>query len=175
MVNGLLFFGEWCLQVIGDMLKVNIVENLKVEQQLGISISCSNQMVVKGFGGSVKLGFFDLLFNVNVSVFGSDVYIGSGKVQVSGSFQVQFVVLVINVLLNGYLLVVGEWCMGLDVGVQVLCFFGVVDLQDICFGNQVDLQNVVNVSFENVVFGDVLEVVWCNWFQCVLVWVMVVW
>ena len=175
MANSSLFSGERRPQAIGDALKVNIVENLKAEQQLGTSTSRSNQVAVKGPGGSAKPGFLDSLLNANASASGSDAYTGSGKSQASGSFQAQLAVSVINVLPNGHLLVAGERRMGLDAGAQVLRFSGVVDPQDIRPGNQVDSHDVVNASLENVALGDVSEAARRSWLQRVLTRAMAVW
>ncbi|WP_077034549.1 flagellar basal body L-ring protein FlgH [Pelomonas sp. KK5] len=175
MAAASLFSGERRPQAIGDTMKVNIAERLKAEQQLGTTTSRANQMSVKGPGGSSKSSFVDSLLNANASASGSDGYTGSGKASASNSFDAQLAVSVINVLPNGNLVVAGERRTGLDAGMQVLRFSGIVNPQDIRPGNQVDSRDVVNASLENVARGDLSEAARRNWLQRVLTRATSVW
>ncbi|MDY0746504.1 flagellar basal body L-ring protein FlgH [Paucibacter sp. R3-3] len=175
MTANSLFSGERRPQAIGDTLKVNIAEKIKAEQDLGTTTSRSNQMAVKGPGGSSKSTFINSLLNANTSASGSDGYTGSGKATSNGSFDAQLAVSVINVLPNGHLLVAGERRIGLDASAQVLRFSGVVDPQNIRPGNQVDSADVVNASLENVAQGDMSDAARRNWLQRVLTRATSVW
>lgn len=161
---------------IGDVIKVNITENVKASRKLSTDTSRENAVASKGPGNS-KSGskLVDFFGNIDASASGSDSYKGSGTTDDSSSFSGQIAATVINVLPNGHLLVAGERRMALNGGLSALRFSGLVDPQDIKSGNTIASSDVVNARFELAGEGDVSDAASRNWLQRLLTNQMSVW
>jgi flagellar L-ring protein precursor FlgH len=176
MTQSTLFSSDRRPQAIGDTLKVDIAESLQASQKSSTDTGRDNKVSVKGPGKSEKSGgLFESLMNANASASSNDSFKGSGTTEASSGFNAHLAVTVINVLPNGHLLVAGERKMGLNGGVSVLRFSGVVDPHDIRPGNIVNSRDVANASLESGGSGDVSDAASRSWLQRVLSRSMAIW
>lgn len=119
-------FEDCCVYMVGDMIIIVIIENMVVSKQIFGSVNCMGSMsvLVLIFVG-MNVGVFFLL-----GVLVSDVnkFDSKGVNGVQNNFMVMIMVMVVEVLGNGNLVVSGEKQMVVGQGIELIKFFGVVNL-----------------------------------------------
>ena len=154
-VNGSLFnvayyrpaFEDRRARLVGDVLTINIVENVTASQSSSSTIDKS---------GSTSAGITALplinpsiLGKANLGATSANTFAGKGGTQSANTFAGTITATVIEVLPNGHLRLAGEKQIGVNENVDVLRFTGIVDPRAIQAGNVIDSTQVANTRIES--------------------------
>ena len=154
-VNGSLFnvayyrpaFEDRRARLVGDVLTINIVENITASQSSSSTIDKS---------GSTSAGITALplinpsiLGKANLGATSANTFAGKGGTQSANTFAGTITATVIEVLPNGHLRLAGEKQIGVNENVDVLRFTGIVDPRAIQAGNVIDSTQVANTRIES--------------------------
>lgn len=172
-----LFSGDRKPRMIGDTLKVDIVEKITASNKVETNTSRENKVAAKGPGGGSpgQGNIIDKIVNMDATASGSDSFKGSGSTDNALTLQTQLTASVVNVLPNGHLVVAGERSIALNGGMSTLRFAGVVNPKDIRGGNVVASGDVLNPRYELAGQGDVNDASSRNWMQRLLTKSLTVW
>jgi flagellar L-ring protein precursor FlgH len=160
-----LFSGRQKPRNVGDVLKVDIAESLKVNNSVKSDLSRSSAFSSKGDGKANGSNWLSGLINQDISGAGKTNFSAEGSASNDSSFKGQIAASVINVLPNGNLLIAGERAIGQSGDVNILRFSGLVDPADIKDGNIVVSSDVVNARLEILGKGDMADTTRRNWIQ----------
>ena len=140
-------------RLLGDLVTINLKEQLQATQDSGSKISrtsgINNKLTVAP--PNSLLGT-DLL-NLNMTGTTSNTFDGNGESAANNSFESQITTTVIEVLPNGNLVVSGEKQIGLNQNVDVMRFTGTVDPRQLQAGNIIESTRVANVRVESRIRG----------------------
>lgn len=144
-----LLFEQQTARYIGDIVKIEIAENLSGSNKSGTTGSRKNTLKVAGPGaGSSMTGLLKWIFDIDVDASGSDSFTGKGENTNSNVLKGKLAASVINVLPNGNLVIAGEKSLSQQGNSNTLRFSGVVSPNDIKAGNLVSSDNVADARFE---------------------------
>jgi flagellar L-ring protein precursor FlgH len=140
-------FEDYRARLVGDIITVQIVENVAASQQ-------SKSTIDKGGTVSASLTALPFLpssvFNrTSAAGTSSNKFDGTGSTQNTNTFTGTISATVTGVLPNGHLLISGEKQIGVNDNVDVLRFSGQVDPHTIQQGNIVQSGQIANVRLEN--------------------------
>jgi flagellar L-ring protein FlgH len=149
-VNGSLFhsasyrpvFEDPRARLPGDILTIQIVENISASQQSTSSIDRSNKL--DSSVSALPLLPKSLTDRATAGASSSNVFTGKGGTESANTFTGTIAATVTEVLPNGHLVLVGEKQIGVNENVDVLRFSGTVDPRFILPGNQVPSSQVAN-------------------------------
>ncbi|HQR04998.1 MAG: flagellar basal body L-ring protein FlgH [Proteobacteria bacterium] len=131
---------------VGDILTINIVENVQASKKSGTSAS-RTQTVSAGVPAMDGTPFKGVT-NLNISANDSNKFTGAGENSSTAVFTSTITVTVIEVLPNGNLLVSGEKQIGLKEGEEFVRFSGVVNPTTITSANTVQSTQVADARIE---------------------------
>lgn len=175
--NVSLFSDQRKPSAIGDVIKIDVSENLSATNKVNSVNSRENAVTSKGPGmNSNSLGtILRGLANMNASASGSDAFTGKGDSENTQQFQGRIAAYVINVLSNGNLVVAGERSIAFNGNVNTLRFSGVVNPLDIKAGGVVASGDVVDAKIEQVGNGGTPDTTQRGWLQKLLTEGLSVW
>ena len=133
---------------VGDILTININENLNASQQQNSNVSKTGSISTDPINVNLPIGIFQGLNGIGVSGGSSNKYEGKGATTSNNLFTGAITVTVVDVLPNGYLLVSGEKQIGTNREVQTIRFSGVVNPATILSGNLVSSSQVADARVE---------------------------
>ena len=160
-----LFSGRQRPRNVGDVIKVDIAESVKINNSVKSDLSRSSAFSSKGDGKANGSNWLSGLINQDISGAGKTNFSAEGSASNDSSFKGQIAASVINVLPNGNLLVAGERAIGQGGDVSIMRFSGLVDPADIKDGNIVVSSDVVNARLEILGKGDIADTTRRNWIQ----------
>lgn len=144
-----LLFEQQAARYIGDIVKIEIAENLSGSNKSGTSASRKSALKVMGPGvASSMAGLLDWIYGLDANASGSDSFTGKGENTSSNVLKGKLAASVINILPNGNLVVAGEKSISQQGNSNTLRFSGVVSPNDIKAGNLVSSDNVADARFE---------------------------
>lgn len=145
--NGnLLLFEDRKPRVVGDILTIQINENLNASQSANSSSEKKSTATatLPKISGVLGMGMNGL----NLNVAGDNAYNGTGQTASTGVFTGSITVTVVEVLANGNLLVAGEKQIGIRQNSEVLKLSGVIDPAFIQPGNLISSTQVADVRLD---------------------------
>jgi flagellar L-ring protein precursor FlgH len=164
-------------QNIGDIVKIDISENLSASSVVNSVNSRDNAVTSKGPGmdsnslGSLLRG----LANMNATASGSDSFTGKGNSQNTAAFTARLTGYVVNVMPNGNLQVAGERSTSFNGGVYTLRFSGVINPLDVKAGGIVSSTDVADARTELTGSGGTADTAQRTWLQKLLTDGLSVW
>ena len=129
-------------RMVGDLLTVQILENVDAKQSSSSSVDRSS--AVDGSVTSLPLVGTSLNTRLKAGAKSSNVFEGKGGTESAHTFTGIITASVVEVLPNGYLVVYGEKQIGLNENVDVLKFSGTVDPRIIRSDNTINSTEVAN-------------------------------
>jgi len=153
--NSMLLFEDRKPRVVGDLLTIQINENLNASQSANSSTEKKTSMTAALPKVSGILGHS--LPGLNLSASGDNVYNGTGATASTGVFTGTITVTVVEVLANGNLVVAGEKQMGVRQNSETLKLSGVIDPTFIQPGNLISSTQVADVRLDYRGGGNIEE------------------
>lgn len=146
---------------IGDVLTINIAENLSATQRSGSSIDRSGSTSI----GVPTLQKFPIraLQGAAVEASSDTQFDGKGETSNNNVFTGSITVTVVEVLPNGHLVVSGDKQIGINRDVQSVRVSGVVDPASILQGNVVSSTKVADARFDWRGRGQINEAQTMGW------------
>jgi flagellar L-ring protein precursor FlgH len=153
--GNLLLFEDRKPRAVGDLLTIQINENLNASQSANSSSEkkTSATVAVPGVSGVLGMGINGL----KATASGDNAFTGNGATNSSGVFTGTITVTVIEVLANGNLRVAGEKQIGIRENSETLRLTGVVDPALIQPGNLVSSTQVADVRLDYRGGGNIEE------------------
>jgi flagellar L-ring protein precursor FlgH len=153
--NNILLFEDRKPRIVGDLMTVQINENLNASQSANSSTEkkTSTTLAIPKVSGILGAGVNGL--NMNAS--GDNAYNGTGQTASTGVFTGTITVTIIEVLANGNLVIAGEKQIGIRENSEILRFSGVVDPAFIQPGNIVSSTQVADVRLDYKGGGNIEE------------------
>lgn len=133
---------------VGDILTINIQENLNSSQKRNSSASKTGSISTDPINVQLPIGVFQGLNGVGVSGGSSNKFEGKGETGSTNTFTGTITTTVVEVLPNGYLVVSGEKQIGTNREVETIRFSGVVNPANILAGNVVSSAQVADARIE---------------------------
>jgi flagellar L-ring protein FlgH len=153
--NNIFLFEDRKPRAVGDLLTIQINENLNASQSANSSTEKKSSITatlpkVSGLlGGGVN--------GLNLAASGDNAYNGTGQTASSGVFTGTITVTVIEVLANGNLVIAGEKQIGIRQNSETLRFTGVVDPSLIQPGNVISSTQLADVRLDYRGGGNIEE------------------
>ncbi|KAF1044616.1 flagellar basal body L-ring protein FlgH [Xylophilus sp.] len=133
---------------VGDVVTINIVENVTASQQSTSTIDRSND-VKAGISALPFFGAASLAAKTGIGASSENNFSGKGGTSSANTFSGAITATVVEVLPNGHLVVTGEKQIGVNQNVDVLRFSGTVDPRALQPGSIVSSSQVANVRVES--------------------------
>ncbi len=133
---------------VGDILTINIQENLNSTQKRNSSASKTGSIATDPTNVQLPIGVFQGLNGVSVSGGSNNRFEGKGETASTNTFTGTITTTVVDVLANGYLVVSGEKQIGTNREVETIRFSGVVNPANILAGNTVSSAQVADARIE---------------------------
>jgi flagellar L-ring protein precursor FlgH len=145
--NNIYLFEDKKPRVVGDLLTIQINENLNASQSANSSTEKKTTATatlpkVSGILGHAGIN------GLNLNVAGDNAYNGTGQTASTGVFTGTITVTVVEVLANGNLVISGEKQIGIRENSEVLKLSGVIDPALIQPGNIISSQQVADVRLD---------------------------
>jgi flagellar L-ring protein precursor FlgH len=148
---------------IGDILTVLVSENVNATKNSGTNASrTSSAAATLGVVPGVVRG---LLGDINLDASGKNTLSSKGGANAANTFNGVITVTVVEVLLNGNLLVSGEKQMLINQGTEFIRFSGVVNPRTVGSNNTVPSTQVAEARIEYSSKGYIDEVQTMGWLQ----------
>jgi flagellar L-ring protein precursor FlgH len=153
--NNIFLFEDRKPRIVGDLMTVQINENLNASQSANSSTDkkTTTTAAIPKISGILGAGVNGL----NLSASGDNAYNGTGQTASTGVFTGTITVTIIEVLANGNLVIAGEKQIGIRENSEVLRFSGVVDPALIQPGNIVSSTQVADVRLDYRGGGNIEE------------------
>ncbi len=153
--NSMLLFEDRKPRVVGDLLTVQINENLNASQTANSSTEkkTSLAMALPGISGVLGHG----VNGVNLAASGDNAFNGTGQTASTDAFTGTMTVTVVEVLANGNLVVAGEKQIGIRQNSEVLKLSGVIDPTFIQPGNLISSTQLADVRLDYRGGGNIEE------------------
>ncbi|MFT4174772.1 MAG: flagellar basal body L-ring protein FlgH, partial [Rhodocyclaceae bacterium] len=152
--NAIMLFEEPVARYVGDVLTIELAENMTATSKTTTTVSKEGSAAAKGPGAlSSMTGILKELFNLDADTSASMKFDGSGKTETSNALTGTLAVTVVDVMPNGNLMVGGEKRMGLSGNVSTMRFTGIVRRRDIQQGNVISSKKVADARIEQVGHG----------------------
>jgi flagellar L-ring protein FlgH len=148
---------------VGDILTININENLNASQAQNSNVSKTGSIATDPLNVQLPIGIFQGLNGIGVSGGSTNKFEGKGATSSNNLFTGTITVTVVDVLQNGYLVVSGEKQIGTNREVQTVRFSGVVNPVSILTGNVVSSAQVADARLEMRGQGAVDEAQMMGW------------
>jgi flagellar L-ring protein precursor FlgH len=153
--NNMFLFEDRKPRVVGDLLTIQINENLNASQTANSSTEKKTSMTatlpkITGLLGAGVNG-------LNLNVAGDNAFNGTGQTASSGAFTGTITVTVVEVLANGNLVVAGEKQIGIRENSEVLKLSGVIDPAFIQPGNLISSTQLADVRLDYRGGGNIEE------------------
>ena len=148
---------------VGDILTININENLNASQAQNSNVSKTGSISTDPVNVQLPIGVVQGLNGIGVSGGSSNKFEGKGGTSSNNLFTGTITVTVVDVLPNGYLAVSGEKQIGANREVQTVRFSGVVNPASILTGNLVSSAQVADARLEMRGQGAVDEAQMMGW------------
>jgi flagellar L-ring protein precursor FlgH len=135
-------------RMVGDVLTVQIVENITASQKSSSTIDRDGSQKA----GITALPFFgaaSLAAKTTIAASSDTAFTGKGGTESANTFQGSITTTVMQVLPNGHLVVAGEKQIGVNQNVDVLRFSGIVDPRAIQPGSLVASSQVANARISS--------------------------
>lgn len=144
--NNMFLFEDRKPRVVGDLLTVQINENLNASQSANSSSEkkTSATATLPKITGLLGAGVNGL----NLNVAGDNAFNGTGQTASTGAFTGTITVTVVEVLANGNLIVAGEKQIGIRQNSEVLKLSGVIDPAFIQPGNLISSTQLADVRLD---------------------------
>ncbi len=144
--NNMFLFEDRKPRTVGDLLTVQINENLNASQTANSSTEkkTSTTMKLPAISGVLGHGINGL----NLSAAGDNAFDGTGQTASSGAFAGTITVTVVEVLANGNLVIAGEKQIGIRQNSEVLKLSGVIDPAFIQPGNMISSTQLADVRLD---------------------------
>jgi flagellar L-ring protein FlgH len=132
---------------VGDTVTVQIVENLAASQKSTSTVNRNSSID----SGITALPFNDVagLAKLGVGASTNNNFSGKGGTESANTFSGSITATVIEVLLNGHMVVTGEKQIGVNQNVDVLRFSGTIDPRMVQSGGVISSTQVANVRVES--------------------------
>jgi flagellar L-ring protein precursor FlgH len=153
--NNVFLFEDRKPRIVGDLMTVQINENLNASQSANSSTEkkTSTTATLPKISGLLGAGVNGL----NLNAAGDNAYTGNGQTASTGVFTGTITVTIIEVLANGNLVIAGEKQIGIRQNSETLRFSGVVDPAFIQPGNVVSSTQVADVRLDYRGGGNIEE------------------
>ena len=144
-------FESYRARVVGDMLTIEILENINAKQSSSSSIDRS--AALDASIATLPLIGSALNPKLNTGVKSAQTFAGKGGTESENNFSGTITATVVDILPNGHLVLFGEKQMGLNENVEVLKFSGTVDPRSIRTGNVISSAQVANARIASGSLG----------------------
>jgi flagellar L-ring protein precursor FlgH len=153
--NNIFLFEDRKPRIVGDLMTVQINENLNASQSANSSTEkkTTATATLPKITGLLGAGVNGL----NLNAAGDNAYNGTGQTASTGVFTGTITVTIIEVLANGNLVIAGEKQIGIRENSETLRFSGVVDPAFIQPGNIVSSTQVADVRLDYRGGGNIEE------------------
>ena len=144
-------FESYRARLVGDMLTIEILENVNAKQSSSSSVDRS--AALDASIATLPLIGTALNPRLNTGVKSAQTFAGKGGTESENNFSGTITATVVNILPNGHLVLYGEKQMGLNENVEVLKFSGTVDPRSIRTGNVISSAQVANARIASGSLG----------------------
>lgn len=155
--SAMMLFEDSVAHQIGDLLTIEIAENLLYSDKSSTSVSDKSAAAAKGPGATGVGGLLRTLLNLNADASGSSSFDGKGQIAKNSSMSGTLAVTVIDVLPNGNLIVGGDKRVMFGGELVTLRFTGTINRRDIRSGNAISSKKVADARLEQVGQGMVTD------------------
>jgi flagellar L-ring protein precursor FlgH len=161
-----MLFEEPVARRVGDILVVNIEENLTAANKANSSTNRDGGLTLEGTADIPYLpSALSKLFNASAEISSNNTFAGKGETNSTNTFKGNIAVTVIDVFANGNLSIGGEKQVVINGYNNVLRFTGVVNPNDIKAGNTISSTRVADARIEQVGQGAINDANTMGWMQ----------
>jgi flagellar L-ring protein precursor FlgH len=160
-----MLFEEPVARRIGDILVVNIEENLTAVNKANSNANRDGGVTLSGTGSLPYVPALDKLFSADASLSTNNTFTGKGETNSTNTFKGSIAVSVVDVFANGNLSIGGEKQIAINGYNTMLRFTGVVNPNDIKAGNSISSTRVADARIEQVGQGAINDANTMGWMQ----------